>query len=146
MNREVMFSSKRQDWATPDDVFKKLDDEFHFTLDAASSHENAKCAKHYTIVEDGLKQDWTGERVFINPPFGREIGKWVRKASEESCKPNTLVVMLIPARTDTSYWHDYIFARRSSGERAEVRFLRGRITFKGGTATAPFPSAVVVFR
>ena len=140
MNNELMFSSKSNEWDTPKDFYEKLNEEFNFNLDPCSTHENAKCEKHYTILEDGLKQDWAGHTVFMNPPYGREISKWVQKAYEESKKPNTTVVCLIPSRTDTSYWHDYIF-----GKAKEIRFIRGRIKFGNSKNSAPFPSAVIVF-
>lgn len=120
-----------------------MDDEFHFTLDAAASDKSAKCAKYYTRETDGLAHDWSGETVFCNPPYGKETKLWVKKCYEESLK-GTTVVMLIPARTDTSYWHDFIFGK------ADVRFLRGRLRFirEDGTPgdSAPFPSAVVIFK
>ena len=108
MNTELMFSSNTDLWSTPQDFFDKLNDEFNFDLDPCSTHENAKCKEHYTITEDGLKQDWSGHNVFVNPPYGRAIKEWVKKCSYESKKANTTIVMLIPARTDTSYFHDYI--------------------------------------
>lgn len=140
----VAFSSERHYWETPQDLFDTLDNEFHFTLDPASTDENAKCEKHYTIEDDGLCQSWAGERVFCNPPYGRELSKWVKKAhAEVALNPGTVVVMLIPARTDTTYFHDYIY------HKAEVRFIRGRLRFciqgKAKDA-APSPSMVVVFR
>lgn len=134
-----MFSSKTDLWGTPQDLFDKLDAEFHFDLDVCAMPENAKCEQYYTPEQDGLVQEWTGT-CWCNPPYGRQIGKWVKKASE--C--GTTVVMLIPARTDTKWFHDYIYGK------AEVRFLRGRIKFvsAGGDVmdAAPFPSMVVVFR
>ena len=100
-----MLSSNTIEWATPQDLFDKLNEEFHFTLDPCSTDENAKCDKHYTIKDDGLSKSWDGERVFCNPPYGREIGKWVRKAAESKA----LTVMLLPARTDTKWFHEYIY-------------------------------------
>lgn len=140
MNTNVMFSSKTNEWGTPQNLFDELDREFHFTLDPCCTHENAKCEKHYTLNENGLVQDWYGETVFCNPPYGREISKWVEKAA----KSDATTVMLIPARTDTKYFHDWIYGK------AEIRFLRGRIRFEkepgvSGDA-APFPSMVVIFR
>ena len=132
----VFFSSNTAEWPTPQDFFDKLNEEFKFTLDPCCTKENAKCAKYYTKEDDGLKQDWSNEVVFCNPPYGREIGDWVKKAHATT---NSIVVMLIPARTDTSYWHDHIFGH------AEVRFVRGRLKFGDATNSAPFPSAVVVF-
>lgn len=150
---DALLSSKKLDWCTPADFFKELDQEFHFELDPAATAKSAKCAEYFTPAEDGLKADWGGKRVFCNPPYGRQICEWVRKGYEESQKPGTVVVMLIPARTDTAYFHDYIFG----GKADEVRFLRGRLTFtdedgnpttdaKGRACSAPFPSAVVIWR
>lgn len=141
----VLLSSKNMNWCTPQDLFDKLNGEFHFDLDSAATDKSAKCANYYTPVDDGLSKDWGGHHVFCNPPYGRHIHNWVRKGYEESRKPNTVVVMLIPARTDTSYFHDYIF-----GKASEIRFLRGRLKFtdEDGYAkdAAPFPSAIIVWR
>ena len=139
MNNELMFSSKTDLWSTPNDFFDKLNDEFHFTLDPCSTHENAKCYKHFTEEENGLLQDWSNEVVFCNPPYGRQIKHWVKKAYEESQKDNTKVVMLIPARTDTIYFHEYIY------HKAEIRFIKGRLKFGNAKNSAPFPSMVVIF-
>lgn len=140
MNKELMFSSNTDMWSTPWDFFNKLNDEFHFTLDPCSTHENAKCYKHFTIEENGLLQDWGGEKVFCNPPYGRQIKDWVKKSYEESQKENTTVVMLIPARTDTIYFHEYIY------HKAEIRFIKGRLKFGDAKNAAPFPSMVVIFK
>lgn len=118
-------------------VFKELDKDFKFNLDPCCTHENAKCARHFTIEENGLIQPWDGSRVFMNPPYGREIKDWMKKAYEESLR-GALVVCLVPARTDTAWWHDYAI-------KGEVRFLRGRLKFGGHINSAPFPSAVVIF-
>ena len=134
-----MFSSKTDLWSTPNDFFDKLNDEFHFTLDPCSTHENAKCYKHFTEEENGLLQDWGNEVVFCNPPYGRQIKYWVKKAYEESQKDNTNIVMLIPARTDTIYFHEYIY------HKAEIRFIKGRLKFGNAKNSAPFPSMVVIF-
>ena len=139
MNK-ALFSSNRMDWETPDDLFERVNKEFRFTLDAASSHENAKCAKHYTETENGLYQNWGGETVWVNPPYGKELPVWIEKCAHEGRKPNTTVVMLIPARTDTKAFHEHIYGK------AEIRFIRGRLKFKGAKANAPFPSMIVVFR
>ena len=139
MNSELMFSSKTDLWATPNDFFDKLNDEFRFTLDPCSTHENAKCYKHFTEEENGLLQDWGNEVVFCNPPYGRQIKDWVKKSYEESQKDNTTVVMLIPARTDTIYFHEYIY------HKAEIRFIKGRLKFGDAKNSAPFPSMVVIF-
>jgi|TARA_R110000782_G_scaffold186073_1_gene276150 phage N-6-adenine-methyltransferase len=138
--KELMFSSKVQDWATPQDFFDKVNTELGpFTLDACASEQNAKCNKFFTAKDDGLTQDWYGNNVFVNPPYGRGIDKWIKKAYEESQKSRTRVVMLIPARTDTKYWHDYVM-------KADViYFVKGRLKFGGSENAAPFPSAVVVF-
>lgn len=137
MNTEVMFSSKSNEWATPQSFFDKLNKEFGFTLDPCSTHENAKCEKHYTIEEDGLSQNWGGQVVFCNPPYGRDLPKWVKKCHDES--RHATIVMLIPARTDTSYFHDYIY------HKAEIRFIRGRLKFGESKTSAPFPSMVVIY-
>lgn len=143
---DALFSSKNMNWCTPPDFFKELDQEFHFDLDVAATDKSAKCRNYFTPADDGLHQNWGGHIVFCNPPYGRAISDWVRKGCEESRKPGTVVVMLIPARTDTSYYHDYIF----HGKADEVRFLRGRLKFtdEDGNAkdSAPFPSAVIVWR
>ena len=140
MNTKLMFSSEKDDWETPQDLFDELDDEFHFTLDAASSDLNAKCEKHYTVEDDGLSQSWAGNNMFLNPPYGRNMKDWMRKAYEESQAENTTVVVLVPARTDTAWFHDYVYGK------AELRFLRGRLKFGGCENSAPFPSLVVVYR
>ena len=134
----VHFSSARLDWETPQDLFNALDAEFGFTLDPCCTHETAKCEKHFTPDEDGLSRSWSGERVFMIPPYGREIGKWMCKAYQEA-SAGTIVVCLVPARTDTAWWHDYAM-------RGEIRFLRGRVKFGGHKSGAPFPSAVVIFK
>ena len=136
-----MYSSKSMEWATPQDFYNKLDTEFHFTLDPCATHENHKCQKYFTKADNGLEQCWGGHTVFCNPPYGRAIGEWVKKCSEEAKKPNTTVVMLIPARTDTSYFHDYIYQK----DNVDIRFVRGRLKFGDGKAPAPFPSMVVIF-
>lgn len=140
MNTDVMFSSKRMDWGTPQKFFDELDGEFHFTLDPCASDENAKCKHYYTKEDDGLVQDWSGETVFCNPPYGRELPKWIEKCYHEGQKENTTVVMLIPARTDTRAFHDYIY------HKAEIRFVKGRLKFGDGKNSAPFPSMVVVYK
>jgi phage N-6-adenine-methyltransferase len=134
-----MFSSKSDNWPTPQDLFDTLDAEFHFDLDPCASPANAKCARYFTVTNDGLDQEWTG-RVFMNPPYGATIGQWMRKA-HESARAGTaeLVVCLVPARTDTRWWHDF-------ATEGEIRFLRGRLRFGDGKYPAPFPSALVVFR
>ena len=142
MNRALL-SSDSSEYRTPDWLFGMLDDEFHFDLDAAASAQNAKCRRYYDRAQDGLAQPWAPHTVFCNPPYGREIKKWVKKAHDETDLGAT-VVMIIPARTDTSYFHDYILGR------AEVRFLRGRIRYLSAEGAeignSPFPTAVIIFR
>ena len=133
----VHFSSKTSEWSTPQDFFNELANEFHFTLDPCATKENAKCKRFFTEKEDGLVQSWQGERVFCNPPYGRVIGKWVEKCATGGAE---ITVALLPSRTDTSWWHDFI------QDKAEVRFIRGRLKFGGSKNSAPFPSVVVIFR
>lgn len=140
MNCELMFSSKTDQWATPQDTFDELNKEFSFDLDPCADKKNHKCEKYFTVAEDGLKQNWGGHRVFCNPPYGRDLKAWVEKSYHEGHKENTLVVLLIPARTDTSYFHDFIL------NRSEIRFIRGRLKFGGSKNGAPFPSMIVIFR
>jgi len=140
MNIDVMFSSKTDLWSTPQDFYNKLDKEFNFNLDPCANNENHKCDEYFTIDNDGLKKDWKGHTVFVNPPYGRVIKDWVQKCYEESLKPNTKVVMLIPARTDTIYFHKYIYHIAK-----EIRFIKGRLKFGDCKNSAPFPSMVVVF-
>lgn len=141
MKLDVMFSSESMEWTTPQWFYDALNDEFHFTLDPCANENNHKCSQYYTINDDGLKQDWEGHTVFCNPPYGKTIKDWVKKCSLESKKPNTTIVMLIPARTDTSYFHDYIYQKPN----VEIRFVRGRLKFGDGKNSAPFPSMVVIF-
>ena len=137
---KVHYMSESNEWATPQHFFDKLDKEYQFTLDPCATDENAKCKNYFTIEDDGLKQDWGGHVVFCNPPYGREIKHWVEKSYKESLKPDTKVVMLIPARTDTQYWHKWIFPYAS-----KILFVKGRLKFGNGKGSAPFPSAVVEF-
>lgn len=136
-------SSKSSEWATPQWLFDVLNKECGpFNLDAAATKKNAKCKKFFTKADDGLAQDWKG-KTFVNPPYGRNVtGKWVAKAAEEACKkPGRTVVMLLPARTDTTWWHDVIATRARA-----IMFIRARVKFGGADAGATFPSAVVVFQ
>ena len=135
MNNKLMFSSATDEWSTPQDFFDKLNDEFSFTLDPCANDTNHKWKKYFTKTENGLLQNWDDEIVFCNPPYGREIGKWVKKAAESKAT----VVMLLPARTDTKWFHDYIY------EKAEIRFIKGRLKFGEAQNSAPFPSMVVIF-
>jgi phage N-6-adenine-methyltransferase len=137
-----LFTSDRGDWETPRSVFEKCDAIWHFDLDAASSDGNALCERHYTLEDNGLEMPWGGS-VWVNPPYGREIGAWVEKAVRETRGTDTVVVMLLPARTDTRWWQDNVMPYA-----AEVSFLRGRCRFTVGgkeAGTAPFPSALVRF-
>lgn len=134
----VHFSSATDEWPTPDWLFELLDREFGFTLDPCSTPANARCARYFTRADNGLAQDWTGQIVFMNPPYGREIRHWMRKAFE-SAQAGATVVCLVPARTDTVWWHTHAV-------QGEIRFLRGRLKFGQAKQGAPFPSAIVVFR
>ena len=135
----VHASTEDHTWETPIDLFNRLNDRFNFTLDPCCSVETAKCEKFFTENENGLIQDWSKDICFVNPPYGRQIGKLVQKSYEESLRGAT-VVMLIPSRTDTSYWHDFIFNKAT-----EIIFVKGRIQFGDSGDNAPFPSAVIVF-
>ncbi|MCU7556562.1 phage N-6-adenine-methyltransferase [Macrococcus capreoli] len=137
-NIDVHFSSATNEWATPQALFDALNERYTFTLDPCSDGLNAKCAKFFTIEDDGLAQDWSRDTVFMNPPYGRAIGEWIRKAYEESLKGAT-VVCLIPSRTDTKYWHDYVM------KADEICLIRGRVKFGGSKQSAPFPSAIITF-
>lgn len=144
MNTDLMFSSKNENWETPQDFFDALDNEFHFTLDPCANDENHKVPKYFTKEIDGLSLNWGGEITFCNPPYGKQIGKWVKKAYETyknawNYKYKTVVVMLLPARTDTKWFHDYIY------NKAEIRFIKGRLKFGGCKNSAPFPSMVVIY-
>ncbi len=130
--------SATDEWTTPQFLFDALNTEFGFTLDPCANPDNAKCKRFYTKTEDGLKQDWANEIVFMNPPYGRALDNWMRKAFESSLN-GALVVCLVPARTDTHWWHRYAML-------AEVRFLRKRLKFGDAQTNAPFPSVIVIFR
>ena len=136
---DILFSSKNEVWSTPQWLFDELDARFHFTLDPCATKENAKCAKFYTAKDNGLSKDWGGETVFCNPPYGRKIVDWVKKCSDEAKKNHTRVVMLLPARTDTRWFHEYIY------HHAEIEFLKGRLKFSESRNPAPFPSMIVIF-
>jgi phage N-6-adenine-methyltransferase len=137
LNRSL-FTSNTAEWATPQSLFDALNKQFHFTLDPCATRQNARCKRYFTKTEDGLKRKWTG-RVFMNPPYGRVIGKWVKKAYEESEQSAELVVCLLPSRTDTAWWHDYCL-------KGEIYFIRGRLKFGDAKNSAPFPSVIVCFR
>lgn len=134
-----MYSSHTDCWATPQAFFDHLNGEFGFTLDVCATAENAKCSAFFSPEVDGLVQQWTGI-CWMNPPYGRSIGRWVQKAFESAMGNGATVVCLLPARTDTRWWHDYCMSAQ------EIRFVKGRLRFGGGENSAPFPSAIVVFR
>lgn len=136
INTDLHFSSKTDLWATPADFFDTINNEFNFTVDVCANSENAKCTTFFTIEDDGLKQKWKGV-CWMNPPYGREIGRWMKKAYDSSLSGAT-VVCLVPARTDTAWWHDYAM-------KGEYRLIRGRLKFGGHKNSAPFPSALVIF-
>lgn len=131
-----LFSSNTDLWSTPQDFFNELNREFNFEIDVCALPENAKCNTYYTPDIDGLKQEWNGV-CWMNPPYGREISKWVKKAYESSLNGAT-VVCLLPARTDTKWWHEYCM-------KGEIRFVKGRLKFGDSNNSAPFPSAIVIF-
>lgn len=140
MNTDIMFSSKTDLWETPQEFFDALDEEFHFELDVCATNENAKCDCYFTRKQDGLNREWDCKVCWCNPPYGREIGKWVEKAYLTVRHWGNTVVMLLPARTDTKWFHDYIYGK------AEIRFVRGRLKFGKSKNSAPFPSMIVIFR
>ena len=142
MMNKILFSSKKEDWETPQDFYDILNDEFHFNLDPCSNQFNHKCDNYFTIEDDGLKQSWGGQRVFCNPPYGKKIYEWVKKASKESKKEKTLIVMLLPSRTDTKYFHEFLYNKPN----VELRFIKGRLKFGGSKNSAPFPSLIAIFK
>ena len=133
----VHFSSESQEWSTPQAFFDEYNAQYRFDIDVCATPENAKCPKYYSKEDDGLAQEWRGV-CWMNPPYGRGIGAWVRKAFETAESGRGMVVCLLPARTDTSWWHDYAM-------KGEIVFLRGRLKFGGAKNSAPFPSAIVIF-
>lgn len=135
---DVIYSSKSDEWETPQYLFDTLNEEFQFDLDPCATDKNHKCEKYYTMDQNGLEKSWGGYKVFCNPPYS-SIAKWVEKAYREAQKENTIVVMLIPSRTDTKYFHDFIY------HRSEIRFVRGRLKFGDSPNSAPFPSMIVIF-
>jgi phage N-6-adenine-methyltransferase len=133
------FTSETDEWPTPQRVFDVLNWEFRFTLDPCATPENAKCERFYTRLDNGLLKSWSGEVVFMNPPYGEEIGTWMAKAHGAATQDGATVVCLVPARTDTAWWHDYAMKH-------EVRLIRGRLKYGDGKESAPFPSAIIVMR
>lgn len=135
-----MFSNKSDEWSTPQTLYNKLDAEFHFNLDPCANEENHKCENYYSKSDDGLIREWGGYRVFCNPPYSG-IKEWCEKAyNEVSYGDCELVVMLVPARTDTKWFHEWCYGK------AEIRFIKGRLKFGGATNNAPFPSILVIYR
>lgn len=141
-HNDIMFQSNRHNWGTPQKLYDSLNEEFDFTLDACADESNYKHKNYYTKEDDALSLPWCG-RVYMNPPHGTEIKYWIKKAYEESQTNAEVVVCLIPARTDTRYWHEYVL-------KGEIRYLKGRVRFEvnrePANSNAPFPSAIVVFR
>jgi phage N-6-adenine-methyltransferase len=135
MNTDLMFSSKTDLWETPQEIFDKLNSVFSFKTDVCAIPENAKCQKYFTPEDNGLEQEWT-ESCWMNPPYGREIKKWVKKAYESAKINGATVVCLLPSRTETLWWQKFC-------AEGEVHFLRGRLRFSGQKNCAPFPSAIV---
>lgn len=133
---KVHFSSKTDSWETPQEFFDKLNKEFGFDLDPCATKGNAKCPEYFDYIKDGLKQPWTGRRVFCNPPYGRVIGGWVKKCCEGGA---SVCVALLPARTDTRWFHSFVKGK------AQIRFVAGRLKFGGHKNSAPFPSMVCVW-
>lgn len=140
MINKGLFTSNTPEWETPQDLFDELNKEFNFYMDVCATKKNAKCERFIGQEEDGLIQKWSGN-CWMNPPYGREIGLWIKKASEESQRPGRLVVCLLPARTDTRWFHDYIYNKPN----VEIRFIKGRLKFGGSKNSAPFPSMIVIF-
>lgn len=139
MNNDVMFSSKTDEWSTPQDLFDRLNGEFHFNLDVCANESNHKCTMYYDKKQNGLRMPWTGHVVWCNPPYGRGIGKWVETAYLENRAHGTTIVMLLPARTDTKWFHRYVLGH------AEIRFLQGRLKFGDSKNSAPFPSMIAIY-
>lgn len=127
-------------WETPDYIFDPLNTEFDFTLDPCCEIRTCKCPKGYTPLEDGLSYSWQGHRAYVNPPYSRgNIDKWVEKCYLESVKPNTIVVALLPVSTSSNWWHEWVW------KKAELRYVKGRIRFKGAKHTAPFSSVIAIY-
>jgi phage N-6-adenine-methyltransferase len=135
----TLYSSRSEEWPTPQEFYDKLNDEFNFTLDPCATKENAKCKRFFTKEEQGLIQDWGSETVFCNPPYGKEMKMWTRKCFESSLKGAT-VVLLAHSRTDTKWFHEWVYGK------SELRFIKGRLKFGEGKYSAPFPSLVAVYR
>ena len=139
MNK-ILFSSNSEEWATPQALFDELNKKYKFTLDPCATSENAKCKKFFTKENDGLKQSWKNERVFCNPPYGKNLKFWIKKADFEIKNGAKLIVLLIPARTDTKIFHEFIY------KKYEIIFLKGRLHFNESRNSAPFPSMLVIMK
>jgi phage N-6-adenine-methyltransferase len=137
MLNDSLYSSAKMDWGTPESLFRALDEEFAFDLDVCATHANAKCRRFFSPQDDGLSKSWDG-MVWMNPPYGRGIDQWVRKAYSESAS-GCVCVCLLPVRSDTKWWHDYVMKSK------EIRLLTRRLSFDGAKNKAPFPAAIVVF-
>lgn len=136
----TLFSSRTEEWPTPQSFFSDLHHEFGFTLDPCATRQNAKCPNYFTKAQDGLAQSWEGHVVFCNPPYGRDMGKWARKCWE-AAEAGATVVLLAHARTDTRWFHDWVYNKAT-----EIRFVKGRLKFGDSKNSAPFPSLVAVYR
>lgn len=139
MVSKTLYSHKSDEWETPQDLFDKLNEKYHFDLDACATEQNAKCRRFFDKAQDGLRQSWGGYTVWCNPPYS-QIVDWVRKAAHEQ-RNGTTTVMLIPARTDTKWFHEYVYKKRG----VSIQFIKGRLKFSGAMNSAPFPSMIVVF-
>jgi len=137
MDSKIHFSKATDEWATPQKTFDELHKEFNFTLDPCCTHESAKTIRHFTMEDDGLSQNWQRNSVFMNPPYSA-CKIWMEKAYKSSLEGAT-VVCLVPSRTDTKWWHEW-------AARGEVRFIKGRLKFGDSKNSAPFPSAIIIFR
>lgn len=152
MNK-VHYSSNKDGWETPDDLFWGLNKKYKFTLDVCALKKNAKCERYFTPRQNGLEQSWANEVCWMNPPYGREISDWMAKAAHEAAHNNATVVCLVPARTDTKWWHNAVNGTEAGewwdgepmDDSVSVFYLRGRLKFKGAKHCAPFPSAIIVF-
>ncbi len=136
---QVLFSSKTDDHSTPQDFFDKLNEEYNFELDVCATASNAKCSNFFTKEQDALKQNWEGT-CWMNPPYGRDIILWMEKAYKEHKKNKNTIVCLVPVRTDTNWWHSYVEGK------AKVKFIKGRLKFGNSANSAPFPSALVIYK
>ena len=140
MVSKALFSKETQEWETPQDLFDELNEEFQFTLDVCATKENRKCERYFDKEMNGLTQNWGGRVCWMNPPYGPRIGDWLYHARTESALGCATVVCLLPARTDTKWFHKHVY------NRAEIRFIKGRLKFGGAKNSAPFPSMIVIYR